>query len=125
MSNVQYIEVEGRRRFAVVPIELWERLAENAEDLAALAEFRRTDTGERVPHEVVKRLLADEHPVAAWRSYRGWSAAELARRAQMTRQMVSMIESGKRNGTVEVLRALAAALNAPLASLVQEVRRDG
>jgi DNA-binding XRE family transcriptional regulator len=123
MSKVQYIEIEGKRRFAVVPIELWARIAdraalEDAEDLAVLDEFRRNDTGERVPHSVVKRLLAGEHPVAAWRKQRGWSGAELARRAGLTRQMVSMIENRKRSGTVEVLRALSDALDASVASLL-------
>lgn len=125
MTKVQFIEIEGTRRFAVVPIELWQRLAsrenlEDAEDVAALAAFRRTDSGARIPHAVVKRIAEGVHPVAAWRAERELSAAELARRAGVTRQMVSMIESGKRVGTAEVLRAIGSALNAPLESLLSE-----
>ncbi|MCC6193392.1 MAG: helix-turn-helix transcriptional regulator [Burkholderiales bacterium] len=124
MSKIQFIEFDGERRFAVVPIELWERLGaqealEDAEDLAALAQFRRTDTGARVPHSVVKRIAEGKHPIAAWRAERKLSAAELARRAGVTRQMMSLIESGKRIGTAGVLRKIANALEVPLDALLQ------
>lgn len=124
MSKVQFIEFEGERRFAIVPIELWEQLKtqdalEDAEDLAALAQFRRVDTGARIPHAVVRRIAEGKHPIAAWRAERKLSATELARRVGVTRQMMSLIESGKRTGTASVLRKIASALEVPIDALLQ------
>ena len=33
MTQIQYIERDGHREFAVVPIELWDRIKHLAEDL--------------------------------------------------------------------------------------------
>ena len=49
------------------------------------------------------------------RELRGWSRTELARRAEVSHTLVTLIEQGKRpNPTLGVLRKLAAALGVTL-----------
>jgi len=48
--------------------------------------------------------------VRAQRAERGWSQPELARRAQLSSAMVSMVERGERTPSLEALAALSAAL---------------
>ena len=62
MSKVQIIEKDGKRLFAVIPYDEYERLrdaAELAED-AELARKALERDEERFPIELVDRLLADE-----------------------------------------------------------------
>ena len=51
MTEVQFIEQDGHRAFAVVPIELWDRvkdLIEDLEDEALYAQAKASDDGRRV-----------------------------------------------------------------------------
>ncbi len=50
------------------------------------------------------------------RRTRGWSAAELARRAGIGKATLSEIEAGRRNTTLETLDALTRALGVPLSA---------
>ena len=91
-------------------------LAEDGEDVVlALAAEARLAAGEAtVPGEVVK-LMIDEAlpPLAAWRRYRGYSQAELARRTGLSQVWVNRIEAGGGHGSQATRRKLAAALEAP------------
>lgn len=88
--------------------------AEDAADaLKALAEIR--NGAGTMPGKILN-LILDEGlaPVAAWRRYRGFSQAELARRAGLSQVWISRIERGGGYGSRETRRKLAAALDAPL-----------
>lgn len=52
------------------------------------------------------------------RSRTGWSAAELARRAGISKASISQLESGAGNPSVETLWALSDALGVPFSALV-------
>ena len=53
------------------------------------------------------------------RKKRGWSQAEVARRAKVTDAYVAMLETGKkRNPSLAVLKRLARALRVPVAELL-------
>ncbi len=70
MSKVQIIEKDGKRLFAVIPYDEYERLrdaAELAED-AELARKALERDEERLPIELVDRLLTDENPVKVFRA---------------------------------------------------------
>ena len=54
--------------------------------------------------------------IARLRHERGWSAAELARRAGVGKATLSEVESGRRNATLETLDALTSALEVPLSA---------
>jgi DNA-binding XRE family transcriptional regulator len=118
VSRVQFIERDGRRVFAVIPIDLFERLSEALEDLEDAALYdaaKATDDGFRVPGEVVDAMFDEgAHPVKAWRDHRGLTQDSLAAAAGISKAYLCQIETGKRTGAVKTLRALARALEVPL-----------
>lgn len=121
-TGIQFIERDGRREYAVVPMEIFERLmesAEMAEDLSMLDDFLKHDDGFRVPHELLKRELEGESPVKLWREHRAMTQEELAGKASISKPFLSQIESGKRRGSIRTLKALARALEIPLEILTE------
>ncbi len=89
--------------------------AENAADVAA---FRAAADEEVLPHAVVKRLVAGEHPLKVFREYRGLTQAELAEKAGTKPAYLSQVETGKRAGGRKLLARLARALEVELADLL-------
>ena len=72
-----------------------------------------------VPADIVARLVAgDEHPIKVWREFRGMTQAGLADQAGVSQGQVALIEGGKRQGTVDVLKGLPRVLNVELDHLV-------
>jgi predicted transcriptional regulator len=75
------------------------------------AAMERIAAGEElIPSEVVYALLDGGNPIRVWREFRGLSQAELAAQAGISASYLSQLESGKRDGTMEVLQGVAAAL---------------
>ena len=107
----------------LITLEEYEQLLELAGDAAELRAARATAAriaaGEAtVPAEIAHAMLDGRHPVAAWRAYKGWSQAELARRAGLTQAAIARIEgAGAMSGRPATRRKLADALGAPLWSL--------
>ncbi|MDN5850680.1 MAG: helix-turn-helix transcriptional regulator, partial [Nitrococcus sp.] len=62
---------------------------------------------ELIPAELGDALMQGENPIRVWRKHRGVSQAVLAAAAGITTAHVSQLEAGKRQPSVEVLRALA------------------
>lgn len=123
MTDIQFIERDGHREYAVVPIEIWERVKhviEDMEDVALFDQAKAGDDGFRVPAAVLDAELAGDHPVKAWREYRRLTQDELATAARVSKPYLSQIENRKRDGSVDVLQGLAAALGVPLDLLVEQ-----
>lgn len=99
-----------------IPREEYDRLLEAAEDLADLQAYDRAkaDGGESYPADVVNRILDGENPVRVLREYRGLTAADAARAAGIHRVQWHDIETGKKRGSVDTLKAVAAALGVDL-----------
>ncbi len=76
---------------------------------------RRDAQGQDLGQRIARRVRAE-------RERRGWSVAELARRADMAAPNVHRVEAGKHVPTMLTLARLAAALDVPLERLV---RADG
>jgi DNA-binding XRE family transcriptional regulator len=96
-------------------------LSEDEIDLLDMRLARIEDAvigGEEVPVEVVTRLLSGENPVRVWREHRGFSLRELGRRAGVSPQLLSEIETGKKEGSLKSLRAIARELGVELDDLV-------
>jgi predicted transcriptional regulator len=114
--GVQILEIAGQK-MAVLPVEDYERLVELAEDredieAAADAERRRNEGSvEYLPASMVDRILDGENALRVWREYRGMTISELAARSGYGYSMISKVESGARQGTVALWKALATALN--------------
>jgi hypothetical protein len=93
---------------------------EDARDLAALRRAerkRKAGRTEYVPSDVVKRLVAREHPVRVWREHRRMSLQGLARASGVKPGYLSEIETGKKPGSVRSLRAVAKTLKITLDDL--------
>lgn len=115
MSRVQVIEQEGRPAFYVVPADIWARvreMVEDAEDVAAIHEFDRTDDGFRVPAAVINAELGGVHPIRAWREFGGLTQEALAARAGIRAPYLSQLENGRREASSRVLSTLARELGA-------------
>ncbi len=92
-------------------------LEEMLEDAAATAAFHASRYQERVPIELVDRLLAGESPVKVWREHRGLSQRALAKRAGLNFTYLSQIETGARKGPVGTMKKLAEAMDLELGDL--------
>jgi antitoxin component HigA of HigAB toxin-antitoxin module len=120
MKRVQIIEHDGKPAFAVVPIDLWERVREGIEDADAVAAYDRAvanDDGFTIPAAVLRAELDGSHPLRAWREHRGMTLQALADATRMSKPYVSQIEGGKRAGTAATLKKLAKVLQVPLDAL--------
>jgi DNA-binding XRE family transcriptional regulator len=100
-------ETEDADLVVVRPADLEELI----EDAAATAAFHSTRNQEKVPAEVVNRLIAGESPIKVWREYRGLSQRALAARAGLNFAYLSQIETGTRKGPTETMKKIAAALD--------------
>jgi len=120
MKRVQIIEHDGKPAFAVVPIDLWERVREGIEDADAVAAYDRAvaiDDGFTIPRAVLRAELDGSHPLRAWREHRRMTLQALADAAGVSKPYVSQIEGGKRAGTAATLKKLAKVLRVPLDAL--------
>jgi DNA-binding XRE family transcriptional regulator len=113
--TVQYIEIAGKK-MAILPQDEYLKLAELAEDFedaeaAIRAEKRAAEGEEYVPHELVKRLVAGDAPLLAWREYRGLSQQALGAKVGLSKMTISGLEAGKRDTNSRNWRSLANALN--------------
>ena len=122
MSKVQIIEHEGKPAYAVVPIDLWERLREGLEDAQDLAAFDHAKAhagdGFTFPAGVAYAIADGMHPLKAWREHRGLTLQALADVAGVSKPYISQIEGGKRDGTAATMKKLGAALGVPVDTLL-------
>jgi DNA-binding XRE family transcriptional regulator/PHD/YefM family antitoxin component YafN of YafNO toxin-antitoxin module len=123
MNKPTIIKSPSGDRLAVIPLAEYERLVEAAEDLADVRAYddamRRLKSGEDelVPAEVVNRLLDGENAVRVWREYRRLNLKQLAELAGVSAPFVSQIESAQREGSLDTMRKIAAALKVSLDDL--------
>ena len=94
--------------------------AEMLQDIRAYdAAQKAIEEGEElVPSEVVYALLDGQNPIRVWREHRRMTQKQLAQVAEISVPYLSQLESGKRNGTTEVLSAIARALDVDLEDIV-------
>lgn len=114
--NVQTIDRNGKPEYVVLPWADYQALLEAAEDAidgALLDAFRKklaSGEEETIPASVVDALLTGANPIKVWREYRGLTQDELAARAGISKAYLCQIETGKRDGAIKTLRAIATAL---------------
>ena len=119
----QKIETPGGEALALLPWDEYEALLAAAEDRA---EIRAYDTAkarlaagedEVIPPAFAGRLLDGESPIRVYRDLRGISARDLAAATGISPSYLSQIETGRRQGTAETLKALAERLEVTLDDL--------
>lgn len=116
-AQVQMIERDGKPEYAVVPIDIYRRLLEMAEDVEDVRAYdkamRELQSGEDelLSSEMAERLMNGENPLRVWREYRGLTQETLAQAIGVGKSYISQIEAGKKPGSAKVLKALATALS--------------
>ncbi|MDF1614838.1 helix-turn-helix domain-containing protein [Desulfurivibrio dismutans] len=120
----QIITTAGGERLVVIPeadyLAMLDTI-EDREDIAAIEKFhRRLAAGEEelLPAEMADRILDGENKIRVWREYRGMSARELASTAQISTSYLSQVETGSREGGIDTLKRIAAALHVSIDDLV-------
>lgn len=105
--------------------EEYDRLRAAADDLADLQTYDRAKAalaaGEDglIPADYANRLLNGENALRVYRDLRGMTQAALAEKASVNRVTVAEIETGRKQGSVTALRALANALGVSLDDLAE------
>ncbi|MGV8989382.1 MAG: helix-turn-helix transcriptional regulator [Cypionkella sp.] len=108
-----------------IPRGEYDRLRAAAEDLADLQNFDRSkaaltaDEDELIPAEHVDRRLNGESPQCIYRDLRGLTQAALAEKTGVNRVAIAEIETGRKQGSVATLCALARSLGVALDDLVE------
>ncbi len=72
-----------------------------------------------IPADYANRLLDGESPLRVYRDLRGLTQATLAERAGVNRVTVAEIETGRKQGSITSLRALAVALDVTMDDLTE------
>ncbi|MCE8049824.1 helix-turn-helix transcriptional regulator [Halomonas daqingensis] len=122
MDKPQFIVTPTGERLVVLSEQDYTTLLEQAEnyhDIQAANEARgRIDAGvETFPSSVVEALLDGVAPVRVFREHRGMRAGELAEKAGISQGYLSEIESGKKTGSLSVLKRIAEVLGVELNDL--------
>ena len=86
-------------------------LGESADRAAIDRALRENEAGETVPGEVVHAILDGAPPLRAWRQHRRLTLNELAASVGISMGCLSQIENGRKPGTLDLVRRLAAALD--------------
>jgi len=122
--SIQIIQQDGKPKWAVLPYEIYLELVEQAEMLQDVRDYDSVKAAlargeeELVPSEVVYAILDGENPIKVWRNFYKMAQHELAERAGVSIPYLSQLETGKRKGSLKVLKAIARALNLSLGDLV-------
>jgi DNA-binding XRE family transcriptional regulator len=118
--KVQVIEKEGKPEFAVLPFAEYETLLQRLEDLEDARDLQeyRANPGESVPAAFAERLCEGENPIKRWREFRGMTQGGLAQKVKVSVAHISQIESGKRECSVKLLRALSESLEVDMELLL-------
>ena len=102
----------------------YERLLEAADDLAGYLACHRSLADiaagweERIPSELVDRMIDGESPLRIYREYRGLTQTALSKASGVNRTQIADIESRRRSGSVDTVRKLAEALRLTIDDLV-------
>ncbi len=89
--------------------------------LVPLHDYRQMSSSESssdLPDEILDKISAgEEHPVKIIRKFREMTQSELAKESGISRPYLTEIETGKKDGSIRALKALAKALNVNIKDL--------
>lgn len=108
----------------------FDALVEELEDAQDVVAYDRAmaqiaaEGSDSLPVEMVERLLAGENRVRVWREHRKMTARALAAKAGVNAGYLSMIENGRKPGSVAAMMKLAAALDLQIDDLVRQGEID-
>lgn len=90
---------------------------EDLEDIRALKDYE-TSREEGFPSEVVERLVDGKNPIKVYREYRGLTQLKLSEKVGVNQSYITQLESGKKKGSIRVLKKIVEALSLDLDDLV-------
>lgn len=111
-------------KMAVLPFDEYERMRDlytdfhDGIDAQEIKKKMMTGEEEAIPSDVVDRLLdGPESRIKIWREYRGLTIHKLAEMVKCSPAYISEIESGKKDGTIKIMKAMSSALKVDLDDL--------
>lgn len=115
----QTILTPGGETMVVLPLAEYDRLLDRADIGSAERIQAEVAAGhdEALPAELVKAIVAGAEPIGVWRRHRGLSGRALAAMAGISTAYLSELESGRKAGSLSVLRAIAEALRVDIGDL--------
>ncbi len=119
MHEIRTITESGKK-FAVIPLQDYEKLCQNAEmnhDIAAYDAAVALGQ-ESFPISLYDKIDAGENPILVFRNYRRLTQTALAEQAGIQRSMLSAIEHGKKTGSIASIQAIARVLDVSLDDLI-------
>ena len=122
--SVQIIEKNGKPEWAVIPFSEYKKLQEALEDSKDIKDIEESvlaiQEGKEmtVPGEVTFAILDGVSPIRAWRKHKQIKMNELAKKVGISSAYLSQIENGKRNPTIDTLKAIAKKLNIDIEMLI-------
>ena len=102
--------------YVLVPEEEFEDMMDVIMASEVLARIKAGE--ETWPLEFAMELSQSDSRIRSFRTYRKLSVSELAQAAGISQPYLSEIESGKKTGSVDVLKRIAAALKVDLDDIV-------
>ena len=116
--KTEIIERKGKR-FVVVPLKDFEQLRHDAEMLDDVRAYdaAKARKEEAFPSGLADRLVGGENPIRVFREHRGLSQERLAKAAKIARPYLAELESGRKQGSVAVLKRIALALGLELGDI--------
>ncbi len=122
--SVQIIEKNGKPEWAVIPFKEYQKLQEALEDAEDIRDIERSikamQDGREVtiPGEVTFAILDGTSPIRAWREHKNIKMNELSKKVGISPAYLSQIENGKRNPTIDTLKAIARELDIDIDMLI-------
>lgn len=81
-------------------------------------EMTSSDGQKDLPDEILDELAArQQSPVKIMRKHRGFTQAQLAKKAGISRPYLTEIETGKKDGSIRAMKAIAEVLKVSVGSL--------
>jgi len=80
----------------------------------------RSGKMETFPQSIVDDMINGVHPIRSFREYRGLTADQLGNAVGISGAYVRQIETGKREGKAQVIKAISDALNVDMELLIED-----
>lgn len=114
MLEVQYLQAGGQQ-YAVLPRTVLDDLLSRVPGGKAAGETPLADPG--FSPLVLEKARAAKNRIRMWREHRGMKAVTLAKATGISPAYLSELESGRKDGSMKVMRQLAEALGVGLEEL--------
>ena len=112
--KTQIIEQDGKPAFVVLSIEDYNALVSDEE---FMIQARDNDSGTRYPSEVVDRIIDGQNALKVIREWKNMTQEVLANSSGLSKNFISMLETGRRALTDKTARKLAVALGVDVDAL--------